>query len=176
MARQTPPGARPNREARGVFTACVAHTDFRVGRLRYAVTRIPDEWLSSTEPGLSADSCFTLQQEPKAPAHCQLATGAALNPRLNVASIVVGPTCIPILASCAKRSCVRGIQRKSLQAVLIFQHQGPYGAPDTERNFFQHSRNQMLRYAHPPNGVDLTWFTPQPTTAATERQYRVCAH
>ena len=62
VARQTPPGARPNREARHqVFGsgARMAHTGFRVGRLRCAVTRIPDEWLPSTKPGLSADSpCF----------------------------------------------------------------------------------------------------------------------
>jgi hypothetical protein len=29
---------------------------FRVGRLSCAATRIPEEWLSTTEPGLQADS------------------------------------------------------------------------------------------------------------------------
>src|SRR5262252_1396117 len=46
-ARQTPPGARPNREAvrclkRHYWTASI-RARFRVGRLRSAVTRIPEE-------------------------------------------------------------------------------------------------------------------------------------
>ncbi|WP_229296394.1 hypothetical protein, partial [Legionella pneumophila] len=28
----------------------------RVGRLRHVVTHVPDEWLPTTEPGLSTDS------------------------------------------------------------------------------------------------------------------------
>ena len=42
-ARQTPPGARPNREARGCKPQRAARTRFRVGRLRCAATRIPEE-------------------------------------------------------------------------------------------------------------------------------------
>ena len=56
-ARQTPPGARPNREvAVPQKTAARARACFRVGRLRLAVTQVPEEWLLSTEPGLQADS------------------------------------------------------------------------------------------------------------------------
>jgi hypothetical protein len=33
---------------------------FRVGRLSCAATRIPEEWLSTTEPGLTADSYLAL--------------------------------------------------------------------------------------------------------------------
>ena len=56
-ARKTPPGARPNRGAADWFRACGPHGS-RVGRLRCAATRIPEEWPSPTEPGLQADSIF----------------------------------------------------------------------------------------------------------------------
>src|SRR5271170_3076828 len=48
----------------------VAHMGFRVGRLSCAATRIPEEWLSTTEPGLPADSFLALTRtltRPKRP-------------------------------------------------------------------------------------------------------------
>src|SRR5690606_615769 len=38
---------------------CGSHW-IRVGRLRPVVTQVPDEWLSKTEPGLSADSLISI--------------------------------------------------------------------------------------------------------------------
>src|SRR5690349_6062280 len=58
-AWQTPAGARPNREGRVRKRSTRGPRAFRVGCSRPAVTQVPEEWLLTTEPGLTADSFAT---------------------------------------------------------------------------------------------------------------------